>query len=435
MTETPLATNRITIRTLLEFLIGDRDAILQIAQSRRALWLGLVFVLSAGFAREYDGEYLLREPWHLLIPVGASMLSAFVLHLLLMCVRRIRGAKDIEFGLDYRRLLTLFWMTAPLAWLYGIPFERFMSAPDAVAMNLALLGVVSVWRVTLSIQFVSVLYHARWFAAFIIVLLFADAVAIVAISAIPQPIVSIMGGIRHTESEQLILAVTCSIQVLGILVLPVFLIAPITIALMRSPSQTASWRSIFDQQQHNASVAAGLWVLAGISLLVWIPLLPGPQAEQRNRWLVTRDLQDGRIEEAVRYMSERTPDDFPPHWDPPPRPGYGERNPPFHEVLDAIILTGAADWVQDIYVEKLGFQWSRRPGRLLVIEELSDDQLRRYRDLLIRLPEGPEIAASHSYDLDDLLREPSPDDIDAPPDLSDERRELLESIREIAEQE
>jgi hypothetical protein len=66
-------------RTLLYFLIGSRTAIRQVAASEQALWLGLVFVLSAGLAREYDGQDLVHEPWHLLIPQGHRwlLLSCF----------------------------------------------------------------------------------------------------------------------------------------------------------------------------------------------------------------------------------------------------------------------------------------------------------------------------------------------------------------------
>jgi len=43
------------ITTLLRYLIGGREAIRQIAASRGGLWIGLLFVLSAAFARDYDG--------------------------------------------------------------------------------------------------------------------------------------------------------------------------------------------------------------------------------------------------------------------------------------------------------------------------------------------------------------------------------------------
>src|SRR5437763_4576239 len=68
------------IGTLLRYLIGDRRAILEIAGNRHALWVGLLFVLSAGFAREYDGEDLLHEPWHLFIPLAASLVASLLLY-------------------------------------------------------------------------------------------------------------------------------------------------------------------------------------------------------------------------------------------------------------------------------------------------------------------------------------------------------------------
>ena len=105
------------IGTLLRYLIGDRAAIQEIAGSRRALWVGLVFVVSAGLAREYDGEDLLHEPWHALIPLAASLVSSFILFLL--CFAKVMASDPARppFFSAYRSFLTLFWMTAPLAWL------------------------------------------------------------------------------------------------------------------------------------------------------------------------------------------------------------------------------------------------------------------------------------------------------------------------------
>ena len=52
-----------TIRTLLRYLVGDHQAILDLAATRWTLVVGFLFVLSAGFAHEYDGQDLRREPW------------------------------------------------------------------------------------------------------------------------------------------------------------------------------------------------------------------------------------------------------------------------------------------------------------------------------------------------------------------------------------
>src|SRR5262245_33154150 len=67
------------ILMLVRYLCGSRDAIQTIAGNRHAPWIGLLFVLSAGFAREYDGEDLLHEPWYVVIPVGASLVTSFLL--------------------------------------------------------------------------------------------------------------------------------------------------------------------------------------------------------------------------------------------------------------------------------------------------------------------------------------------------------------------
>src|SRR5689334_13923794 len=63
-----------TLRTLARYLFtGSPDAIRTIAASRGAVWAGLAFVLSAGLAREYDGEYLVARPWVLAVPFAAAV--------------------------------------------------------------------------------------------------------------------------------------------------------------------------------------------------------------------------------------------------------------------------------------------------------------------------------------------------------------------------
>ena len=50
-------------------LPDDCCAILDIAADRRAVRIGFLFVISAALARDYDGEDLVHESWHLLIPI------------------------------------------------------------------------------------------------------------------------------------------------------------------------------------------------------------------------------------------------------------------------------------------------------------------------------------------------------------------------------
>ena len=422
---------RVSLATLCRFLLGQRNAIQQIAESRSALWLGLLFVISAGFAREYDGEDLLHEPWHLLLPLVASVGSSLALYCLVYVVSRCRGVVG-PFWMGYRRLLTLYWMTAPFAWLYAIPFERLTTAPIAIEANLWLLGLVALWRVLLMTRVVSVLYQCHWFASLLVVMLFSDVVALTAIAWTPRPVVGMMGGIRHTESEQVILNVTCGIQVLGVLSMPVWLIGVICVVLLRFNKWTPSWQAIEFDSQRNRTVTIFLWLIAAIAIVMWVPILPLTQFEQRNRRIVTDDMQEGRIDQALRFMSERTPKDFPPHWNPPPRLGYAEEEPPYFQVLDAVLRADANDWVRQVYVDKLIFHANsmRHPVQ---VAELEDEQLRRYVNLLREIPEGPTIAKSHRHQVFQFLREPKPDDIaPPPPELSPERRELLEQFGEMA---
>ena len=135
------------LSTLFRFLVGHRDAILELAASRWTILIGAIFVVSAGFAREYDGEDLIHEPWHALRPLGASLASGTTLFLLvhgavMLCSRKA-DAKPPGIGRSYVIFLGLFWMTAPMAWLYAIPYERFMSPVDAIGVNLWTLALVA----------------------------------------------------------------------------------------------------------------------------------------------------------------------------------------------------------------------------------------------------------------------------------------------------
>jgi hypothetical protein len=106
---------------LLLYLVGNRAASLTLAAHPHAWIVGLIFVLSAGFAREYDGEDLLHAPWVLLYPLGASIISSFLLYLVLYGLRALKRLRGRSFFAAYRSFLNLFWLTAPLAWLYAIP--------------------------------------------------------------------------------------------------------------------------------------------------------------------------------------------------------------------------------------------------------------------------------------------------------------------------
>jgi hypothetical protein len=381
-------------RTLGLYLIGNRQAILDLAADPRCLWVGLLLVFSAGLAREYDGQDLLREPWHLLIPVGASLVASFLLFLVACGRLFFRKEGRPPFFTAYRTFLTLFWMTAPLAWLYAIPYERFLSAGYATRANLWTLALVAAWRVALMVRVVSVITGRSVVPALMLVMTFADAAALAAVYMIPKPIVPIMGGVRLTDSENAVVGGTLLVACLGIFSAPIWGIGGLIAFFTEKPA----WQ-VPANPAGPASASRGLWVLAACSLLIWLPILPWTQAEQHLRSQVERDMKAGRIADALELMSAHAQSDFPPQWEPPPRVGYHETSPKLFDVMDVLVSREYAPWVRASYVDKL----RRYIGNDYALYNAQSYELPTLVRILERLPEGPAIAAEHRNEAESLL--------------------------------
>jgi hypothetical protein len=274
------------LTTLGKYLLGNGEAILRIAASRNAVWLGLLFVISAGFAREYDGEYLLAEPWHLALPFVASLGTSFLLFSLLWLLARGRSRAGVSFFAGYRSFLGLYWLTAPLAWLYAIPVERFLDPVAAAEANLWLLGIVSAWRVFLMIRVAIALFGASVFGAVASVLLFADVVALVLIYFTPMPVVSFMGGV-HGGADAIVRNTSLIVGAAGVLTLPVWMVGTVWNVI------AGEWTPWFPATTDEVPRSRGLWKLAAASLLIWLPILPYTQNEQRLRFEAEHRLQKG----------------------------------------------------------------------------------------------------------------------------------------------
>lgn len=397
-----------TITTLLKYLCGDRVSIERIAYSRNAVWLGGLFVLSAGLAREYDGEDLRNQPWHLLLPLAASLLTSLLLFSLVFAVARRRGCDTGPFLRLYRSFLGLYWMTAPLAWLYAIPVERFLSPGDATTANLCLLALVAAWRVALISRVLSVLFDAHYVAALTLVMLFADTLTLVILYFTPLPVFAIMGGIRLTQSERTIQQVAFLVGFLGIVTWPIWLIAAGAVG----SAARSKWKLTISDGPADCRVGRSLICLAIASLVSWLPLLMLTQPEQRLRNQVEQNLLSGRLEEGIAILAAHERRAFPPHWVPPPRVGYGEDFPSVFDVLRIIEATNAPTWVRNEYLEKLdatgeGYYF----GPWSELQSGSDEQVERILELLEELPEGPRLLEKQRYSLERLSddkRRPAP---------------------------
>ncbi len=346
------------VLTLLRFLVGDREAILRIAGDRHALWVGLVFVLSAGFAREYDGEDLLAEPWHLLLPLVMSLIAATLMFLLSYGL----SEKPASAGPDtpgmmrsWAAFLALFWMTAPLAWLYAVPYERLLPYEAAIDANLMTLGVVATWRVLLAIRFVNVVSGLSLAGSVFCVLLVSGVLAAAAYGLFwlaNLNLVGSMGGLRFVE-ETPYRGHPLLFDAAGWLVLALLVVLVCAGALMPTQKNRPGWLIAPLDPQPMPSLP--MILLAAGSLLVWIHILPQTQPEQQRRAAFERAVRADDYEAAARVLLDNPRAAFPPYWVPRLRPGRNRFDVvgKVTGMLVAMDGRGGHGWAVELYSSRL----------------------------------------------------------------------------------
>jgi hypothetical protein len=340
------------LTTLFRYLIGQRSAIEEIASNRNSLLIGFLFCLSAALARHYDGKYFWREPWFLLAPAAASILTSSILFLAIYFATSTKARRLLP-GIipSYLTFLGLYWMTAPLAWLYGIPYERFLNEVNAAQANLWTLELVSVWRVLLISRVVAVLTPSSLFSAFIKVAVPAFALVFVAISFARMPLISIMGGIRVPPSVQPVADAYLFVMFFGFFALVIGGFVWLVSLFFASPESTfAGFRS-----QRPGAIGTGLPILALAVILGFTAALPITQREQKLRYEVETDLKKNKIDEALSILTSHAQRDFPPQWTPPPWPEYGDgdKDPSLAAIIKSLQTRSDVPlWVRSMYREK-----------------------------------------------------------------------------------
>lgn len=120
-----------TLGTIARFQFGNAAAIRAVAENRNALWVGVVLVLLTAIARNYDQLYFSDTPRWLFGPLLFSIVSGSLLFLVVYSCfvrRHIGNRKEVRTLAQWRSFMTLFWMTAPVAWIYAIPTERLFDS-------------------------------------------------------------------------------------------------------------------------------------------------------------------------------------------------------------------------------------------------------------------------------------------------------------------
>ncbi len=217
------------LSTVARFLIGDRAAILSLGADRSTPLVGAVLVLSAGLARSYHTADLLDQPWRLLTPFAVSSAIAVVLLLTTYIGPRASpfDKSQQEASSLPQRLLSLvglIWMTAPLAWLYGIPYERFTDPLSAAEAKVWTLALVAAWRVLLMTRILSVATGRNVVATFFQVMLLADGMVFMGLSVAKLPLIQFMAEIRLTDAEAYLAGIVFLTLVAVVYSFPVWLI-------------------------------------------------------------------------------------------------------------------------------------------------------------------------------------------------------------------
>ena len=336
-----LAARPVTAGTVLRYLAFDRAAIADIAAAPRALWLGIPLVVAGGLARDYDGEDLLAEPWHLL---GGLVISTCVSSLMagLLWLLTRRSPQRPPFLAAWGRFVALFWLSAPMAWLYAIPWERWLDPLTATKVNVATLAVVSLWRVALITLVAAELFGLRRREAF-------PAVGLVSagamwLAAARLPILQIMGGVRRTDSEDWLSTVGVLLMLASVTLAAVCLVSTVSLlVILRKRTSPESHVPLT-----GGRVAASGWAFVAASVAAGLALLPTAQDEQHNRRRFADYLRGGETTEAIDFAAGLTTDDFPPHWDPLPRERT-RTGRPLNTYRMNVLLTaarrGAPDWL------------------------------------------------------------------------------------------
>jgi hypothetical protein len=333
-----------------KYLLGQSEAIYRVAASRAALWTGIALVLLTSVARNYDQTHLLENPF---LWIFGSLLFSLVSGSWLYAVvyagfaRREMSApgdaRPAEGG-GWLSFMGLFWMTAPIAWLYAIPVERFLDSIAATRANVALLALVSLWRVLLMARVIQVTTKAPFLHA-LMWMMFAASVEVLVVfffgAGFSKALIASMGGMRNSPEEEIML------ETMGAAMFGALWLAPISFVV------ALVWRPKHLLQSLPLSAKESVrWPALAVAAGLWIAIAFVPQRELANTMRFERLLAAGRAREALDVLASRKPEDFAPARTLPPKPFERSLFTELPEVFGAIQVSDPP-WVRELMLSRL----------------------------------------------------------------------------------
>ncbi|MEW6302456.1 MAG: hypothetical protein AB1705_03235 [Verrucomicrobiota bacterium] len=370
--------------TIVRYLLGQPAAIREVASSKAALGTGLCLVLLTGIPRNYDQTFLLETPMWLIGPLLFSIFSGMFVFLVVYLVF-IRPNRSVDVPSPYfedqcHSFMGLFWLTAPIAWLYAIPVERFLDSYRAAQCNLALLAIVSLWRVLLLARVLSVVQEVRYLRALGWVLLpaCAEVMAVATFGGgFGRRILAGMSGMVHSPEEYLLIR-ALNIATDGALWLGGLSIVALLVWRLKHKVQ------LFPSMQGGRLP----WLTLLVAATLWIAAALKPQQELRRFSVIDGFVKHGQYREAVDYLSRYHRNDFGPVKRLPPDPYemvVWEHLPGLFSVMNGT----EAPWVRQLYLDYLEITFQHS------LPHWGADGLIQIIDSLGRIPEGRDWVAKN----------------------------------------
>jgi hypothetical protein len=357
---------------LLLYLFGNRGAIERVAATRHAWIIGAILVLTAGIARNYDHLDLLREPEWFIGPFAASLVS--IVFIFLWISGPLKLHKVGSYWKQLGNFLVLAWLTAPCAWIYGIPVESMTDIMTATKWNIAFLGIVAFWRVAIIVRAVSVLTEVSWLRALPLVLAPAALEAMLGSMFQRLSLVGIMGGIRlPPHTELLVHAANFTNMISFWLCIAMFIAA----FLIKGIAQKPLLRPV-------STASRALLPVTALMFLAWVAIAIPLQPQISNRYRLLLLLDQRNYSGAITFASGKTRQDFPRHHYLPPEPSQWFP----HELLDQLPPDAPA-WLRDEWIN--GAIESRKMSEFY--------QRDQWRKAARRYPEIPIAIARHAEEL------------------------------------
>ena len=323
-------------------------------------------MLLTGIARNYDQLYFRETPFWLIGPLLFSLFSGSFLFGVVQRFVSSHQAEKVGVWGQWRSFMGLFWMTAPVAWLYAVPVERFLGSYEAALANLTLLAIVSIWRVLLMSRILSVVWEVPFLHCLGWVLVAASIEVIgtflvggIAGGQLEKGILAGMSGMRNSPEEDLILSTLAGVWKSSWLVL-----MGTSIALAARQFEGTGLN--FPRMEKGKAPVITLLALS----VVWIALAFPAQREQQRYAEHAALLDGGQHKEAIEFLGRHQPADFPPGRRLRPSPYEREVWTALPKTI-AMIDTNTPAWVRELYLSHLGTSTKHRWSQHRSLEDVA----------------------------------------------------------------